>query len=394
MSYPLPDRLMRILKLTLLLPSTLLVAACSSTQAVVIENPFPDLEPVQAVQLQQATTTPEEVRLLDVGIGVFANEYRESDSETYGDWVFSEIRDNERHYLPFLLRNILQQSNQWGAVRVLPENDPSVDLFIDATIHQSDGNRVVLEVEATDSTGRVWLQDVYADEASGNDYPDNTRLRSASQLQDEDIKEPFEDIYERIANDLLAVREAMSETELNNIKQVSSLVYAIDLSPDSFGHTLSHNEEGRLQVNSLPADNDPMLDRVAEMRRRHHLFIDTVDEYYEALYEEMEASYLVWRRYSFDQIDESAQLSEPADQRLFSSTSNALTFIQRYNRFRWSKIYEQEFLELANGFNQEIAPAILELNKSVHGLSGTMEEQYSQWRNILRQLFALEVGEA
>ena len=382
------------LDLLIALSGLLLLAACSSNTPLVVERPFPELPPVESIILRAADSVPDEVELLDIGISVFDYEHRESDSEVYGDWVFTEIRDNERHFLPLLLRNTLQRSNQWGAIRVLPENDPSIDLTINGRIHQSDGERLVLEVNVSDSTGRVWLDAFYADETATADYPDSTRLRSASQLLEEDLQEPFQDIYEQIANDLLAVREAMTFAELANIRQVSSLVYAQDLAPESFEHTLGRDEEGHLRVLSLPAENDPMADRVAEMRRRHHLFIDTVDEYYQALFEETEASYLVWRRYSFDQIDENRVDREPVDQSLFSSTSNTLTLIQRYNRFRWSKIYEQEFLELANGFNQEIAPAILELNKNVHGLSGTMAEQYQQWRNILRQLFALETGEA
>ena len=49
-----------------------------------------------------------------------------------------------------------------------------------------------------------------------------------------------------------------------------------------------------------------------------------------------------------------------------------------------------EYRDLSLGFSNEIAPAILELNEQVHGLSGTMEEQYIQWRRILQQLFKLE----
>ena len=49
-----------------------------------------------------------------------------------------------------------------------------------------------------------------------------------------------------------------------------------------------------------------------------------------------------------------------------------------------------EYRDLSVGFNNEIAPEILQLNEQVHGLNGTMEEQYIQWRRILRQLFALE----
>ncbi len=358
------------------------------------EPAFPDVPNVGEVELQQSTSAPLEYQQLDIGIVAFENQYNDSDTTRYGDWVFSEIRDNERHFLPYLLRNTLLQSNQWGAVRVLPLSDPSVDLTVKGRIHQSDGTRLVLEVEVKDSSGKVWLDDVYVDNSIADDYPDSTRLRSASQLQSDDIIEPFEDIYQRISNDLLAMRNAMSEDELTNLRRVSNLVYASDLAPESFAHMLATDDNGLLQAIRLPAGDDPMAQRVEEMRLRHHLFIDTVDEYYEALYNQMEASYLVWRRYSYDQIEEfDAPEQQTVDQSLFSSTNNSLTLIQHYNRYRWSKIYEQEFLELADSFSQELAPAILELNKNIHGLSGTMKEQYIQWRRILQQLFTLEIGD-
>ena len=136
-----------------------------------------------------------------------------------------------------------------------------------------------------------------------------------------------------------------------------------------------------------------MFARVEDMRVRHHAFIDTVDEYYGALHDEMLQAYIMWRRHSYDQQEQLvSRKQEPISQDFFSSSSGYLTMTQRYNRFRWSKIYRQEFQELAAGFNQELAPAILELNEQIHGLSGTMAEQYIQWRRILRQLFELEIG--
>ena len=376
----------------LLLP--LLLQGCRNSPVPQAEPVVPELPEVGAVELKIAHNVPENHQSLDVGISVFTNQHNESESDLYGEWILTEIRENERHFLPILLRQTLQDSGQWGAIRVLPLNDPSVDLSIEGKIMQSDGTRLVLQIRAIDSTGKIWLDDIYVDGSREDDYPDSTRLRSANQLQARDLREPFEDIYQQISNDLLALRKTMSEAQLTDIRRISNLVYANDLSPESFDHTLIKDNQGHWQVTSLPAENDPMTQRVGEMRRRHHLFIDTVDEYYQALFDEMQASYLVWRRYSYDQIKE---LDTPAtrtvNRGLFGGNNETLSIIQRYNRFRWSKIYEQEFLELANGFNRELAPAILELNKNVHGLSGTMEEQYIQWRCILRQLFALEIGE-
>ena len=100
----------------------------------------------------------------------------------------------------------------------------------------------------------------------------------------------------------------------------------------------------------------------------------------------------MWRRHSFDQKEQLvSREQQPLNQDFFSS-SGYLTLTQRYNRYRWSKIYRQEFQELAVGFNQELAPSFLKLNEQVHGLSGTMAEQYIQWRRILRRLFELETS--
>ena len=63
---------------------------------------------------------------------------------------------------------------------------------------------------------------------------------------------------------------------------------------------------------------------------------------------------------------------------------------QNYNRYKWSKIFEQEFVALASGFVSETAPAVLELSRNVNGLSGPVEVQYEQWRELLRGLFEIE----
>ncbi|MEX2131079.1 MAG: hypothetical protein WD772_06290, partial [Pseudohongiellaceae bacterium] len=134
------------------------------------------------------------------------------------------------------------------------------------------------------------------------------------------------------------------------------------------------------------SQEDPMLGRVGDMKLRHFLFIDTVDEYYRSLFEEMQPPYDLWRRYSREQILESRELESTAS----GGSRNFRALSQSYDRFRWAKIFEQEFADLALGFNNEVAPAILELNRQVHGLSGSLEDQYLQWRDILRQLFELE----
>ncbi len=346
---------------------------------------------VGAVELQHSAATPPQWQLLDVGVLIFENRQTATSGNQIDANVFAEVRDNERHLLPFNLRNSLIASNQWGAVRALPQPDPSVDLLVAGTILQSDGTQLQLEITATDSTGRQWLKQVYTDLTLASDFPESTDFRNRNRRNLGPFTEPFADIYAQIANDLLQVRLSLPQSEVQQISTVSQLRYAADLSSESFAGHLRQTPEGLTEIVTLPPTNDPMMQRVRDMRERHYLFIDTVDEYYEALYQDMRDSYLLWRRYSFDQIlEERAAAQRASTQEQYSSSSGFLTLTQRYDRYRWSKIYEQEYRELATGFNREAAPAILELNQQVHGLSGTMEEQYLQWRRVLRQLFALE----
>jgi len=359
----------------------------------------PPVEPVVGigeVELQRSERAPEAAQLLDVGVVVFASAPQQLDDQRYGEGVFTEVRDNERHLLPFNLRQTLLQSNQWGAVRILPQEDPAVDLTVTGTVLRSDGQLLEMNVLARDATGRVWLDETYTDVAVPDAYPEPRELRRADQRELQQVDEPFADLYEQIANDLLARRQSLTMAQLNEIRQVALLVFADDLAPESFGDMLVEveiEEQDRLRVNSLPAAEDPMLTRVRAMRVRHHLYIDTVDEYYQALYDDMHSPYLIWRSYSHEQVLEDQRAAQrDQDQSRYSSTSGYLTLTQRYDRYRWAKIYQQEYQELASGFNREAAPAILELNQQVRGLSGTLEEQFIQWRRIMRELFALETG--
>jgi len=369
----------------------LTLVACSQTR-LPSENTEPLLPPVGIVELNQADVALPEHLLVDIAVNVFDVEIDEQEALEFGEWIFTEIRNNETHYLPYVLRNTLLESNQWGAVRVLPASDPSVDLQIQGSVLASNGKRILLHVVATGSTGRVWLNQKYADITLEKDFPDTTRYTQGNPFDPTAFAEPFQDIYNQINNALVEFRASLTEQQLVDVKRISQMVYASDLAPESFQHNLMEDENSLLTLVSLPAEEDPMLERVADMRVRHHLFIDTVDQYYASLYKQMQPSYAVWRKYSFDQVNEELDANgRPYNYEDYGRSGRYLTLTQRYDRYRWSKIFEMEYRDISAGFNNEVAPAILELNENVHGLSGTMEEQYIQWRRILRQLFALEV---
>lgn len=383
----------RVFTALLVLP---LLTACALALPELKPAPIPLERPLNLVgdvNLAQTVQAPPESALIEIGVQVFGTAQKKEGEYKIGDWVFDEIIQKETQFLPHLLKNTLVASNQWGAIRVIPERDPSLDLIVEGQIIQSDGETLELQIRAIDSSGREWLNRTYADQSIQEEYPESTRFTLENTFDAINFVDPFQDIYNRIANDLVAVSIRLGEQTLVDLNLVTDMLYASDLSPDTFSGSIIKNEDGLLLVETLPSLDDPMMARVADMKYRHHLFIDTVDEYYQTLYDDIQPAYVLWRRYSIDQISEIETSRQEAGRSDYGGSSGFLSLSQRYDRFKWSKIFEREFSDLAAGFNNELAPAFLELNSQVHGLTGTMEQQYREWRGILRRIFELENGE-
>lgn len=363
-----------------------MLSDCGSTRVPEPTGPAP----VGTVSLNILQGLPAEVQMLDIGVAVFATEADPEDVTLPGAAIFAQIRDTETHYLPVALRHTLLASNQWGVVRVLPEADPSLDVLVSGTIVESTGADLLLQVRAVDSTGRVWLDKAYADIARTADYPDSIpSLRGGIT----DGADPFQDLHAAIANDLLAVRNSLSEQDLARIQDTTLLRHAADMAPDAFGPYLLTDASGLLTYERLPASDDPLLGHVRDIQARHEVFIDTLDEYYEALYQDVKPRYDIWRQYSFEQVMDQRDNAERArNGEGVLGTGSFESLSQNYNRYKWSKIFEQEFVALSSGFVSETAPAVLELSRNISGLSGPVEDLYAQWRVYLRELYEIETA--
>ena len=363
----------------------LVLSACSGSQR---QAPVPDVPdgtvawpaPVGTVALKR-NQSPSGVPLLDVGIAIFDPGIPEDASTHSKLGIFPEIRRVEAQYMPVRLRDTLVESNAWGPVRVLPEPNDTTVLLITGRIEYSDGLRLVLALKAVDVTGKVWLDRVYQDQSREADYPVPVG------------GDPYQHLYNQFANDLLAARNALAPEALRRIPEVAKLRYAESLSPDAFAGFLATDEQGLLTAVRLPADGDPMMARVQRIQNQEYLFIDTVDEQYLQLSQEMGPTYNLWRQYGREQ----AIYKQDYQRRLAARDSQGRrgTFPamqQTYNAFKWTKIQQQDLHELAVGFDNEVAPTVLEASGKVFRLSGTLDNQYAEWRDILRQIFALETG--
>jgi hypothetical protein len=349
---------------------------CSVLVACAAPRPIPVAPVVRGLIIADVNVAQES--LLDIGLSVFDPGIPAGRREQEINNIYPDLRRAEARYIPYVLRKTLERSSQWGAVRVLPQPDPSAELLVSGTVLHSDGEELRIQIRAWDASGRVWLSKIYSDHAGWDYYREPPGYQA----------DPFQDLYDQVANDLFQARQKLSATELGHIIEISQLRYAAALSPVAFRDFLSERPDGTVELKRLPARNDPMMARVERLRQGEYLFIDTMDEQFASYYRSMGPTYSLWRRYSYGQTMELAELkqSEREGARGFPAMKEA------YDNFKEGKIQQQALAELAESFNTEVDPIVMNLEGQVIQLSGSLQAQYSEWRRLLRAIFTEETG--
>ena len=186
-------------RIGLLLLAAWWLAACTSSEIVVAHS----------VPLTTASKEVAEDELLDVGIVLFDSGVPEGEvakevlEELIREGTFVQIRRSESVYMSVLLRKTLQRTANWGSVWIAPEQTTAADVTVAGKILRSDGDRLQLMVTATDSTGRVWIdEELYEMETAAGAF---NRQRYPE-------LDPYQDAFNSIANDLaLAAAELSSK---------------------------------------------------------------------------------------------------------------------------------------------------------------------------------------
>lgn len=297
--------------------------------------------------------------------------------------VFPRIRRIEALFLPFVLRETLAETNEWGAVRVVPEPDIAAELLISGSIVRSDGESLQLRLLAVDASGRVWLDKNYA----------GTAPLSYEQSDADSGLSGYQQLYDAIAADLLLARNGLDDKALTEIVEISLLRYANQLAPTAFGDYLSSAPDGTFKVRRLPAENDPTLERIQRIRGVEYVMTDAIDEKFKELHAEIASTYDLWRKYRRKyaqyQIEEARWLQNSktnAPRGSFESMQS------RYENYKRDRIAAQEQEKWATGFDNEVGPTVMRMESRVAELDGWVAQNYEEWSRLLEEIFSLEAG--
>ncbi len=385
----------------------ILFSAFSSTGCTVSE-----VIHAETTELEVASLQISEAMLLDVGIMNFAPGVPEK-NDIEKTRIYPEVRMAEARYIPYHLKTTLQGTGFWGAVRVIPSQYAFTDVMLSGEIEDSDGEFVTIRVKAADALGHEWFE---------RSYTMQTGISSYAEYRDRS-QDPYQKVFNDFANDLRAHALTLTPREITRIRQASELKFFADMAPNAYEDHLADNGSGEVSIVRLPAENDPMVDRLRQIRERDRLVVDTLNEHYANFYYGIALPYEGWRQRTREQSISYRQVRRSAAMRALIGAAVIAGAVQfdpgssSYSRYRAqsiaqsvainkgfntimnalrqrsaANIHREEIKELSESFVSEAAPMVLQVQGETMRLTGTAEAQYESWRKLLREIYEAETG--
>ena len=359
-----------------------------------------------SVPVLDAPETPvPDAELLDVGVVILDPGISSVEDE---EQVYPEVRRAEATFMATELADVLTEQGGWGAVRVVPDERQFSDLLVRGTILQSDGEALELKIRVSDARGTVWLDKRYTGITSRYAYQQGTRTK----------QDPFLSVYRMIANDMLAAFQRLPADERTTIRRVAEMRFARDFASGAFADYLNEDPSGQVTLRRLPSEEDPMLARVRGLRQRHYVFVDTLQGHYTGFSDDMYTPYQEWRKASYEETVALRELESEAKREMIAggaailagivaqSSGSSMTrsagaigvvgggaLLKRgLEKRAESNIHSLALEELGQSLDAEITPRVIELEDRTVRLTGNVEDQYDQWRELLADIYAAELA--
>ncbi|MAL77826.1 MAG: hypothetical protein CMN55_01750 [Sneathiella sp.] len=350
---------------------------------------------------------------LDIIIPAFDPGIPADPDEQEEERIWPELRRAEAVRFALKLKEKLEATGQFGAVRVTPSSEATGDLYLMGKIIESNGLDVEIGVDVFDISGVPWYSEEYEHEVPKNFH---------QSIRNKD-KDPYDPVFEAAAQDLVERLKSTDATELALLKSVTEMRFGANFSEEAFAEYMKE-DNGRIELVSLPSEADPMLQRVRAIRVRDQLYVDNLQQHYEAFNAKMSPSYSVWLKQSQEAeiaLDEaeSRQTTQVVGGALLAilgvglavasqNSGNAgrsagamigagaagvgsvMLFSESFKSGNETKFHAETLEELGKSLDSELAPQVVEFEGQTKELTGSAETQFSEWRHFLKEIYDQE----
>jgi hypothetical protein len=350
---------------------------------------------------------------LDVIIPVFDPGLPEDPDDYEDENIWPEIRRAEANRFAYKLKEKLDETGQFGSVRVTPDRTATGDLYILGQIKESNGEEVEIVVEVIDISGREWLDESFDHEVSETFHKNYTNRG----------KDSYDPLFEKIATEIAEELNDHESKELEDLHYLSDIRFGANFSDSEFMQYI-RIEEDQFKLVGKPSDQDPMFRRVKAIRVRDQLFIDGLQNNYAAFSTKMNESYLMWQNQSLLEIKAKRAANRKAiaqglggvallalgilsgvagaNSNSVFAQSGGLTgailgvaggislISESFSTSAEAKVHRDMLNELGQSVDLEMGPKVIEFNKASVELTGNAREQFIQWRTFLQKIYSEE----
>ena len=354
---------------------------------------------------------------LDVAIPVF-NPGKLVSTEEGKSW--NELRKSESIIFAYRLKESIEKIDRFGAVRVTPDSSATSDLYISGEILESDSREIRLKIQVVDIAGNMWFSKKFKEEVSEKFWSDPKNSRSSS------ITDPYQPIFDKIAVEVAKKIKFSSSENLEKLKDVSNLRFGINLSEESFNEYIAINKNKKYEIVKKLNENDPKYLRLTNLRVRDQMFIDELQYNYKAFDDEISNSYRVWQQQTYSELEAESQAKTEAFGKALGGIlmlgaavlgayaaansgsydyntqalggaaaigggiAGASLLKESFKKSEEAKIHRDAINELGQSLDSELSSRVIEFERETIELTGTAQEQFSQWRNFLKLIYAKE----
>jgi hypothetical protein len=369
-------------------------------------GPLPSSSYSKAVK-NQVTPAP----LLEVIIPVFDPGLPESEEDAKDVWP--ELRRAEANRFALKMKDALEATGKFGAVRVTPDGSATGDLYILGRIEASNGKEVAAEIEVVDISGKRWLEESFEHEVS----PDFHRDQRNKGL------DPYDPLFEKAVAKIVEALSDHSLQELADLQYIADLRFGTNFSEETFMQYME-TRGNTFSLVSKPSDNDPMLERVKAIRVRDQLFIDSLQDNYVSFSDQMNESYLMWQEQSLFETQAAREAKKKsmgqaiggvlliglavlagvsgsnsnstgasaagATGAILGGLAGASLLSKSFKTSDEAKVHRDALNELGQSIDMELSPRVIAFEKQSVELTGDAREQFAQWREFLQKIYAEE----
>jgi len=324
--------------------------------------------------------------------------------------IWPELRRAEASRFAYKMKLALEKTEAFGAVRVMPDKTATGDLYVLGTINESNGENVDIDIKVYDISGKRWLSKSFEHEVA-TDFYSNIRNKG---------KDPYDPVFTKAAKRIVEELDYHAAKDLVRLQELTNLRFGANFSEETFGQYMQI-KRGIASLISYPAENDLMLKRVKAIRVRDQLFTDQMQPHYEQFSQKMDDSYAIWQKQSFTELEAERQSNRETVKNALAGVAliglsvlsavaggqsdsyggytagttgavvggmvGAQLLEKSFQTNKEAKFHRDALNELGQSIDGEMAPQVIEFEKTTLKLTGSAKEQFAQWRAFLKRIY-------